>query len=136
MGVVAGFLVQNTLKYLLNFGKVTNYLGYNALEDFFPTWTMKPNSNCDDSFCKKRQREYSAEDEEKTEIIEEEQIVHDDNEWGISVVDESVNIEENLEVAKGIKLSYVKPDQDDPQEPTVSENQVSLEELMKQMKNL
>ncbi|KAK9884276.1 hypothetical protein WA026_005228 [Henosepilachna vigintioctopunctata] len=35
MAIVAGFLVQNTLKYLLNFGDVANYLGYNALNDFF-----------------------------------------------------------------------------------------------------
>lgn len=35
MGIVAGFLVQNTLKYLLKFGTVSHYLGYNALQDFF-----------------------------------------------------------------------------------------------------
>jgi len=53
MGIVAGFLVQNTLKfvleiskkkqifllilfrYLLKFGRVSNYLGYNALDDHF-----------------------------------------------------------------------------------------------------
>ena len=58
MGIVAGLLVQNALKYLLKFGKVTYYLGYNALEDFFPTMSMKPNPNCDDSYCRKRQKEY------------------------------------------------------------------------------
>lgn len=31
MGIVAGMLVQNTLKYLLNFGEVSDYLGYNAM---------------------------------------------------------------------------------------------------------
>ena len=31
MGIVAGFLVQNTLKFLLDFGEVSPYLGYNAL---------------------------------------------------------------------------------------------------------
>jgi ubiquitin-like modifier-activating enzyme 5 len=51
MGIVAGFLVQNTLKfvfelfenflqgflfrYLLKFGRVSNYVGYNALDDHF-----------------------------------------------------------------------------------------------------
>jgi len=54
MGIVAGFLVQNTLKfvfklfekfskkfllflfrYLLKFGRVSNYIGYNALDDHF-----------------------------------------------------------------------------------------------------
>lgn len=28
-GIVAGLLVQNTLKYLLHFGVVSKYLGYN-----------------------------------------------------------------------------------------------------------
>lgn len=41
MGVVAGFLVQNSLKYLLNFGKVSAYLGYNALTDYFPSDSLK-----------------------------------------------------------------------------------------------
>ena len=31
MGIVAGFLVQNTLKFLLDFGEVSPYLGYSAL---------------------------------------------------------------------------------------------------------
>jgi hypothetical protein len=29
-GIVAGMLVQNTLKYLLEFGTVSRYLGYNT----------------------------------------------------------------------------------------------------------
>jgi len=32
MGIVAGMLVQNTLKYLLGFGEVSFYLGYSALK--------------------------------------------------------------------------------------------------------
>merc|ERR1719471_2120668 len=55
MGIVAGFLVQNTLKYLLKFGTVSHYLGYNAMLDFFPTMSMKPNPACDEYHCKKRQ---------------------------------------------------------------------------------
>ena len=31
MGITAGFLAQNVLKYLLNFGTVQPFLGYNAL---------------------------------------------------------------------------------------------------------
>lgn len=31
-GIVAGLLVQNCLKYLLHFGQVTRYLGYNSLK--------------------------------------------------------------------------------------------------------
>lgn len=52
MGIVAGMLVQNTLKYLLNFGEVSNYLGYNALIDFFPRMVLRPNTQCDDR-CKR-----------------------------------------------------------------------------------
>lgn len=43
MGIIAGLLVQNSLKYLLNFGQVTRYLGYSSLKDFFPTRERKPN---------------------------------------------------------------------------------------------
>ena len=35
MSIVAGFLVQACLKYLLNFGDTNFYLGYNAFKDFF-----------------------------------------------------------------------------------------------------
>jgi ubiquitin-like modifier-activating enzyme 5 len=66
MGIVAGFLVQNALKYLLKFGKVSNYLGYNALLDFFPTMTLKPNDACADSFCVKRQKEFQVKYLEKS----------------------------------------------------------------------
>ena len=61
MGIVAGFLVQNTLKYLLKFGQVSMYLGYNAMLDFFPTMSMKPNESCDEYFCRKCQEEFAKE---------------------------------------------------------------------------
>ena len=47
MGMVAGMLIQNSLKYMLNFGQVTRYLGYSALKDFFPTMEVFPNPDCD-----------------------------------------------------------------------------------------
>merc|ERR1712020_204871 len=56
MGIVAGFLVQNTLKYLLHFGDVSDYLGYNAMTDFFPRMTMRPNADCDEFYCRDRQK--------------------------------------------------------------------------------
>ena len=52
MGIVAGFLVQNSLKYLLKFGQVSDYLGYSALTDFFPRMSMRPNADCDEYHCK------------------------------------------------------------------------------------
>jgi len=45
---------------LLNFGKVTPYLGYNAMVDFFPTMSLKPNPDCDDYFCRQRQKDFTA----------------------------------------------------------------------------
>jgi ubiquitin-like modifier-activating enzyme 5 len=60
MAVIAGFLVQNTLKYLLEFGVVTHYLGYNAMQDFFPTMTMRPNPNCSDSNCRRQLEEFKV----------------------------------------------------------------------------
>lgn len=58
MGIVAGMLVQNTLKYLLNFGEVSNYLGYNALIDFFPRMVLRPNTQCDDR-CKRVESKFN-----------------------------------------------------------------------------
>merc|ERR1712173_12469 len=58
MGLVAALLVQNSLKYLLKFGTVSPYVGYNALKDFFPSYEMKPNPDCEDGWCRKRQVEF------------------------------------------------------------------------------
>lgn len=85
MGIVAGFLVQNTLKFLLKFGQVSYYLGYNAMEDFFPKMTLKPNPNCDDVHCRQRQKEYAQKpkNQQKSSKIIEEKAIHEDNKWGI-----------------------------------------------------
>jgi hypothetical protein len=53
-------LIIILLRYLLKFGSVTYYLGYNALKDFFPTMTMKPNPVCEDTNCVLRQKEYQV----------------------------------------------------------------------------
>jgi len=60
MGIVAGFLVQNALKFLLSFGSVTRYLGYSALSDHFPTMTLRPNPDCTSYWCRKQQSLYAA----------------------------------------------------------------------------
>ncbi|XP_027335314.1 ubiquitin-like modifier-activating enzyme 5 [Abrus precatorius] len=99
MGVVAGLLVQNTLKLLLGFGQVSPYLGYNSLKDFFPTMQMKPNPQCSNVACLKRQDEYmlakpardaaaKARREAEAQTTEEGPL-HQDNEWNISVVDDA-----------------------------------------------
>jgi len=143
MGIVAGFLVQNTLKYLLKFGSVSHYLGYNAMLDFFPTMSMKPNPACDEYHCKKRQEEKAKELAENPVIAvveEEEEVVHEDNEWGISLVSEDVGdvgAGGAQEVVSGITTaySYKEPTHEVPDEKKEEEGE-SLEELMARMSQL
>lgn len=154
MGIVAGMLVQNTLKFLLKFGTVSHYLGYNALQDFFPTMAMKANPHCDDSFCRSRQRDYekSNRDDKQTQAAsaptEQEVIVHENNEWGICLVDEDVEDKQEdataPQLTQGVQLAYTVPKQQHETSTSASSfgNEVavsddtSLDELMKQMKSL
>uniref|UniRef100_A0A1B6BXP6 Ubiquitin-like modifier-activating enzyme 5 n=1 Tax=Clastoptera arizonana TaxID=38151 RepID=A0A1B6BXP6_9HEMI len=144
MGVVAGFLVQNTLKKLLNFGEVSWYLGYSALSDFFPRMQLKPNSNCDDSHCRAQQVKQSAVSpaQTSTKVVAEKEVVHEDNEWGISLVDETsiADLEDNddssLNLVEGVKTAYTVPQSSSGNEPTVPDTDKSLEELMAQMKSI
>lgn len=57
MGLVSAAVVQNALKLLLRFGKVSFYLGYSALSDFFPSYFMGPNPECSNQHCKRLQEE-------------------------------------------------------------------------------
>ncbi|CAD0194496.1 unnamed protein product [Chrysodeixis includens] len=145
MGIVAGFLVQNTLKYLLEFGTVTHYLGYSALTDFFPTMGLKPNPQCDDSFCRSRQVEFKAKPvvELATEVMEDIAPVHADNEWGISLVDENSPVDSEcprLKLVEGVQVAYSVPhDSSTPDSSTggaVAASELSLEDLMQQMKSM
>lgn len=147
MGIVAGFLVQNTLKYLLKFGSVTYYLGYNAMQDFFPTMTMKPNPQCDDRFCVKQQQVYQEKlasmpkEEEKED--KEEEIVHEDNDWGISLVDESEDLREDTklqDLSTGLQYAYTKPaetnEEESKSENTEGGGEQNLEDLMSALKQM
>ncbi len=60
MGLVAAMLVQNVLKFTLNFGTVSYYLGYNSMSDFFPTWPMRPNPQCTNKFCIGNQQKHKV----------------------------------------------------------------------------
>lgn len=119
MAIVAGMLVQNALKYLLKFGKVSPYLGYNALDDFFPTWSMKPNPDCTDQFCIERQKDYAEklckelESEAKKVTNLETQVVESpiENEFGIELVESYEEKEESLQVTKGLQFAYSVPKQ-------------------------
>ncbi|KAG7335658.1 hypothetical protein KOW79_000351 [Hemibagrus wyckioides] len=147
MGVIAGILVQNVLKYLLRFGTVSFYLGYNAMQDFFPTMTMKANPQCDDRHCRRQQEEYKKKEAErpKPEVVEEEEeVVHEENEWGIELVSEITAAElqdasgPKPDLPEGITVAYTIPNKDGEvnSEETVEETDQSLEELMAQMKKL
>merc|ERR1712141_540736 len=152
MGIVAGFLVQNTLKYLLQFGEVSDYLGYNAMNDFFPRMTMRPNVDCEEFHCRDKQKVFIAAEEErrKRESLLEDtvgeniiEVLHEENEWGISLVEEpSIESEKQTKdtsnLAEGLQHAYnprpkiaekieVEGDEDNSQ---------SLDDLMAQMKNL
>ncbi|XP_046338365.1 ubiquitin-like modifier-activating enzyme 5 isoform X2 [Haliotis rufescens] len=147
MAIVAGFLVQNTLKYLLKFGEVTYYLGYNALQDFFPTMTMRPNPQCDDSHCRRQQKLYQEREElkpkEEKKEMKVEEIIHEDD-WGIELVSETTEAELQAaegsvpELTKGVTVAYTKPAQNQMSDnkSTVGATEKSLEDLMKEMKGL
>ncbi|XP_017085097.1 ubiquitin-like modifier-activating enzyme 5 [Drosophila eugracilis] len=146
MGITAGFLVQNALKYLLNFGEVSDYLGYNALSDFFPKMTLKPNPQCDDRNCLVRQKEFQAKPKPvvtKEEVSEEP--LHATNEWGIELVAEDApesnpTPAKTAEVGEGLRLAYEAPEKstENPEETvtTAPADETSLEDLMAQMKSM
>ncbi|XP_018322648.1 ubiquitin-like modifier-activating enzyme 5 [Agrilus planipennis] len=138
MGIVAGFLVQNTLKFLLKFGEVSSYLGYNALNDFFPTMSLKPNPNCEDINCRLRQKEEAARPKVVVEVrTEEEKPLHEENEWGISLIDENEDAESKLSIleCKGIKYEYEASSPISETE-TTDKIETSLDDLMAKMKSL
>ncbi|CAG2058904.1 unnamed protein product [Timema podura] len=150
MGIVAGFLVQNTLKYLLGFGEVTYYLGYSALTDFFPTMRLRPNTMCDDNHCRQRQVEFQAKppvqkEETGAAVSGGNEVVHEDNDWGITLVDETIEVEDSrhgdvaLGLVAGIKTAYSIPAPEVSSTLTNEANldsSISLEELMAQMKSI
>lgn len=128
MGITAGFMAQATLKFLLNFGTVSNFLGYDALQDYFPTYPMQPNPDCTNSHCRKRQKEWKLKvesgylEKQKAEQAKEETQpteIHPENEWGIEIVDSSDAV-------------VVEP----PKEETVDTKGASVADLMASLKKL
>ena len=89
MAIIAGLLVQNVLKLLLEFGQVTNNcLGYQGMTDFFPTYCIHPNPDCPNLVC----RQLSADRAEKVMPNKRQAIPTVEspysvtNEWNIEVV--------------------------------------------------
>lgn len=148
MAIVAGMLVQNSLKYLLKFGKVTPYLGYNALEDFFPTWSMKPNSDCSDRFCIERQKEYQNQLKlEKAQQVDEAIVTHEkevsiQNEFGIEIVESNQQDESSFQVTKGLQYAYLRPQKAEKVEveeggdESVQATNESIDELREMLKRV
>lgn len=145
MGIVAGMLVQNTLKYLLNFGEVSDYLGYNALLDFFPKMSLRPNPQCVEKLCRERQKEFNAKPKVQAveEVVVDEGPLHDENLYGIELVadDEpvvTVSIITGGPIACGLRYEHEAPveEQNTPTSDSQNEGGASLDELMAQMKNL
>ena len=161
MGIVAGFLVQNTLKYLLEFGRVSPYLGYSAMTDFFPSMEMKPNPSCTNAVCRKRQSSYQAlitskayiekarrEEEARlaAEAAEAAKPLHEDNEWSIEVIDDDAEGAEGAAVggegALPTGLKYEMPaadaagDAEDEEDAAADASGADVEDLMSQLKSI
>lgn len=128
MGIVAANLVQNTLKYLLNFGKVSEYLGYNALSDFFPKETLKPNPECDDKYCRRRQQEFKPPQTEPDSLDSnlDEEVVHIENVYGIELCDDSDHNEDHDHQADATETNAQR---------VTPPEEMSLEDLMAKMKS-
>ena len=110
MGIVAGFLAQNFLKWALNFGEVSYLLNYNALLNFFSNEILMPNPSCSDENCVKCQEELKKSGDSRKPVKKKEEV----NDWGIKIVEESNSSEEVKEVKD------------------MSESNMSLDELKKQ----
>jgi ubiquitin-like modifier-activating enzyme 5 len=142
MGMVAGMLVQNTLKYLLGFGEVSHYLGYSALIDFFPKMSLKPNPQCDDRHCVERQKDFAARPKVEVveEVVEDEGPLHETNDWGIELVAEDAPVEtpSPSQPVHGLKLAYEPPtaQTQHSQSADAAADDVSLENLMDALKSI
>jgi len=125
MGITAGFLIQNALKKLLGFGSVSYYLGYNAMQDFFPRDKMRPNPECSNQWCRKRQLEYQERIKNTPVVVvevKEKKVEHTENDWGIEIVS-------NAESSEG-------PVKVDKKDEVVVDDGADLSDLMSQLKNL
>ena len=136
MGIVAGLLVQNSLKYLLEFGQVAHCLGYGALNDYFNDQPLRPNPTCHDSFCRKLQVQFNANERESVlerlkqeEEIEEEKEI--ENPFGIEMEDLEEE-EEEIEDEKSVPVKTAVIEQP----ATKANTDQSLNDLMSQLDNL
>eukprot|EP00029_Vermamoeba_vermiformis_P003787 TRINITY_DN1431_c0_g1_i2.p1 TRINITY_DN1431_c0_g1~~TRINITY_DN1431_c0_g1_i2.p1 ORF type:complete len:426 (+),score=114.60 TRINITY_DN1431_c0_g1_i2:66-1280(+) len=153
MSMVAAMLIQNTLKYLLQFGEVSYYLGYNAMKNFFPSYRMNPNLECTSSWCQKRREEYEKKRASEPVVVRDEipatetAVVHEDNLYGIvlesSSEDPTATGSESSAVSQpksdlpeGLKFRYEKNEVKISEEDTVKTNNEGLDSLRERLKAL
>lgn len=83
------------------------------MSDFFPRYTMKPNPQCDNRFCVSSQEDHQkwleAHKGDKKEVKEEKKIVHEENEWGICVVEGSGEEETLSDAPEGSHYEFERP---------------------------
>lgn len=145
MGLVAALLVQNALKYLLRFGQVSYYVGYSAMTDFFPLEVIRPNPECMNTFCRRQQARlehkqwtpmlWKAQESEGSD-----EVVHEENEWGIQLSESNQVSGDTLEGGSNINDHVVGSSlvSESSAETVISVEKVelSLEDLMGQLKSL
>ncbi|KAK9916755.1 hypothetical protein WJX75_006577 [Coccomyxa subellipsoidea] len=158
MGIIAGLLVQNTLKFLLDFGQVTRYLGYSSLTDFFPTMDIKPNPGCSNPLCPKLQAAYQQQYNSEEALAarsaaataaagaEAEAATHEDNDWGIEVVSDAGpaaspgagSAGQQGGLAAGLQYSFPVASMDpyDLKKDAVEDSTADVDDLMSQLQAL
>lgn len=113
MGIIAGFLAQNFLKWSLNFGEVSYLLNYNALLNYFSNEELLPNPQCTDENCVKCQEEFKKSGKsrkpQKAAPKEKKEETKFENNWGFKVVDEQEKSVDVVEV-KDVKTSNMSLD--------------------------
>jgi|GEM_PF-441953 len=98
MSIIAGLLVQNSLKYLLDFGLVSYYLGYDSMSNYFPAQIVYPNLECSLLACVEKQQEYAGWQPifslpESDEVS----VIHETNEWDIEVIENNTYYDNNYQ---------------------------------------
>ena len=120
------------------------------MDDFFPKMSLRPNPHCDEYHCLKNQKVFAEKEAERLKNLpkeeekpEEPEILHEENEWGISCVDSDEDDPDtgstNTGIGEGVRLAYerrVTMEADAIKPTEESTNEQSLEDLMAQMKNM
>jgi hypothetical protein len=102
--------------------RVSRYLGYSALKDFFPTMEMKPNTECTNAICRRQQAAHrahvtspeflaaaaaAAAEAAEAAAAEAAKPLHEDNEWCICVDNDEA--EDDASGARRVALFVSSP---------------------------